>query len=142
MSCDWITQKYFHGIYFGKNSGHTMYSNEKRSEDDNHSKTAEITKIKKEIEFADKIFYDELASKYFVLEKFSLEQLREMCNNLLGKGPDVEYFLDERTNKTTELPQYKEDFIHFIIDEFQYSEIKDYALQKQIIPSYFFENSK
>jgi hypothetical protein len=116
--------------------------NHERSEDDEHSKTAEMAKIKKEIETADKIFYDELASKYFLLDKFSLEQLKEMCNNLLGKGPDVEYYEDEHTNKITELPQYKEDFIHFIIDEFQFSEIKDYVLGKHIVTSYFFENRK
>lgn len=113
-----------------------------RSEDDEHSKTAEISKIKKEIETADKMFYDELASKYFLLDKFSFEQLKEMCNSLLGKGPDVEYYEDEHTNKITELPQYKEDFIHFIIDEFQFSEIKDYALRKHIVASYFFDKRK
>ena len=106
-----------------------MHSNENygRSEDDEYSMTAEISKIKKEIETADKIFYDELASKYFLLDKFSIEQLKDMCNRLLGNGPDIEYYKDEHTNKITELPQYKEDFIHFIIDEFQFSEIKEYA---------------
>lgn len=113
-----------------------------RSEDDEHSKTAEISKIKKEIEMADKIFYDELASKYFLLDKFNLEQLKEMCNSLLGRGPDVEYHEDEHTNKITELPQYKEDFIHFIIEEFQFSEIRDYALRKHIVTSHFFDTRK
>jgi hypothetical protein len=120
-----------------------MHSNEShRREDDDHSRTTEISKIKKEIEDADNIFYKELANKYFLLDKFSLEQLREMCNSLLGKGPDVEYYKDERTNKITELPQYKEDFIHFIIDEFAFSEIKEYALRKNIVTSYFFEDSR
>ena len=105
-------------------------------EDDEHAKTSEIDKIKKEFESADEIFYDELASKYFLLDKFSVDQLREMCNSLLGKGPDVEYFQDEHTKKMTELPQYKEDFIHFIIDEFQLVEIKDYALREKIFGSY------
>ena len=112
----------------------------RRSEDDEHSKTTEISKIKNEMENADKIFYEELASKYFLLDKFSQEQLKNMCTSLLGKGPDVEYYEDRHANKTIELPQYKEDFIHFIIDEFQFSEIKDYALRKNIVPSYFFEN--
>jgi hypothetical protein len=70
-----------------------------RSEDDEHSKTTEISKIKKEIETADKIFYDELASKYFLLDKFSLEQLKDMGNSSLGKGPDVEYYEDEHQIK-------------------------------------------
>ena len=116
--------------------------NHGRPEDDEHFKTIEISKIKKEIESADKVFYDELASKYFLLDKFSVEQLKGMCSKLLGRGPDVEYYKDERTNKTIELPQYKEDFIHFIIDEFGFSEIKEYALRNSIVSEYFFENRK
>ena len=112
----------------------------RRSEDDEHAKTLEMTKIKKEIERADEIFYDELASKYSLLNKFSVEQLRETCTSLLGKGPDVEYFHDERTNKMIELPQYKEDFIHFIIDEFSLTEIKDYALRNNILDSHFLDD--
>ena len=120
-----------------------MHSNEDhKTVDDDHLRTREISKIKKEIEDADKTFYKELASKYFVLDKFSLEQLKEMCNNLLGKGPDVEYYKDEHTNKMTELPLYKEDFIHFIIDEFAFSEIKEYASRKNIVTSYFFEDRR
>ena len=113
-----------------------------RSKDDEHAKTLELDKIKKEIETADRVFYDELASKYFLLDKFSIKQLREMCNNLLGKDPDVEYYQDESTNKMIELPHYKEDFIHFIIDEFQFSEIKDYALRKNILGSHYFDDIK
>jgi len=112
----------------------------RRSEDDEHSRTTEISKIKIEMEHADRIFYEELASKYFLLDKFSQEQLKSMCTSLLGKGPEVEYYEDRHANKIVELPQYKEDFIHFIIDEFQFSEIKDYALRENIVPSYFFEN--
>ena len=119
-----------------------MHFNEDHGKDDEYSKTREISKIKKEIEDADKMFYEELASKYFLLDKFSLEQLKEMCNNLLGKGPDVEYYEDEHTSKITELPLYKEDFIHFVIDEFAFSEIKEYALRKNIVTSYFFENRR
>ena len=111
-----------------------------RPEDDEYAKTVEMTKIKKEIERADEIFYDELASKYTLLNKFSVEQLKETCKSLLGKVPDVEYFHDERTNKMTELPQYKEDFIHFIIDEFSLAEIKDYASRKNILGSHFLED--
>lgn len=108
----------------------------RRSEDDEHSMTVEISKIKKTIEDADKIFYEELANKYFLLDKFTIDQLRNMCNELLGKGPDVEYYQDESTNRTIEMPQYKEDFIHFIIDEFEFSEIKDYASKKRIVTNF------
>lgn len=108
----------------------------RRSEDDEHSSTVEISKIKKAIEDADKRFYDELASKYFLLDKFTIDQLRNMCNELLGKGPDVEYYQDESTNKIIEMPQHKEDFIHFIIDEFEFSEIKNYASKKRIVTNF------
>jgi hypothetical protein len=110
----------------------------KRSKDD-ETRDSDISKIKNEMDTADKIFYKELSSKYFLLDKFSMDQLRDMCNNLLGKGPDVEYFEDKTTKKKTELPQYKEDFIHFIIEEFRFSEIKEYALEKCIVTSQFFE---
>ena len=106
-----------------------------RSEDDERLRTVEISKIKKTFEDADKKFYDELASKYFLLDKFSIDQLRNMCKELLGRGPDVEYYQDKKNN-TIELPQYKEDFIHFIIDEFDLSEIKDYASQKRIFTNF------
>ena len=137
-----LAQKYLHGIYFGRKLPIQMNSDNSigRSEDDEHAKTLEMTKIKKEIEKADEIFYDELASKYSLLNKFSVDQLRETCTSLLGKGPDVEYFHDERTNKSIELPQYKEDFIHFIIDEFSFAEIKDYALKNNILESHFLDD--
>ncbi len=109
-----------------------------RSED-NEIRNSDISRIKNEIEMVDRIFYKELSSKYFLLDKFSIDQLRDMCNNLLGKGPDVEYYEDKITKKKTELPQYKEDFIHFVIEEFRFSEIKEYALEKFIVTSHFFE---
>ncbi len=109
-----------------------------KSGDDEHRRS-EISKIKNEMETADKIFYKELSSKYFLLDKFSTEQLKDMCKNLLGRGPDIEYYEDRVTKKTKELPQYKEDYIHFIIEEFRFSEIKNYALEKHIVTSHFFE---
>ncbi|MDE1770602.1 MAG: hypothetical protein KGI28_08650 [Thaumarchaeota archaeon] len=111
-----------------------------RSHDDDHAKISDMAKIKKEFENADEKFYDELAAKYFLLNKFSVEQLREMCNNLLGKCPDVEYYQDEHTKKIIVLPQYKEDFIHFIIDEFQLDEIKDYAHKQNIFGRYYIDD--
>jgi hypothetical protein len=111
----------------------------KKSDEDEHRRS-EITKIKNEMEAAERIFYNELSSKYFLLNKFSIKQLRDMCNNLLGKGPDVEYYEDKVTRKMVELPQYKEDFIHFIIDEFRFSEIKQYVLEKRIDTVSFLRN--
>ncbi|MDE1813630.1 MAG: hypothetical protein KGH87_00110 [Thaumarchaeota archaeon] len=98
-----------------------------------------MSKIKNEMDLADKAFYKELSSKYFLLDKFSIGQLKDMCNNLLGRGPDVEYYEDKITKKKVELPQYKEDFIHFIIEEFRFSEIREYALENDIVTSHFFE---
>ncbi|MHB8603394.1 MAG: hypothetical protein ACYC6W_01920 [Nitrosotalea sp.] len=109
-----------------------------KSGDDDH-RSSEISKVKNEMDTADKIFYNELSSKYFLLDKFSVEQLKNMCKNLLGKGPDIEYYEDKVTKKMKELPQYKEDYIHFIIEEFRFSEIKNYALEKHIVTSHFFE---
>ncbi len=111
-------------------------SHGKSSDDEQGS---EISKIKNEMDTADKIFYKELSSKYFILDKFSTEQLKDMCQNLLGRGPDIEHYEDKVTRKTRELPQYKEDYIHFIIEEFRFSKIKEYALEKHIVTSQFFE---
>ncbi len=106
---------------------------------DDETRNSDISKIKNEMETADKIFYKELSSKYFLLDKFNMDQLKEMCNNLLGNGPETEYYEDKITKKKIELPQYKEDFIHFIIEGFRFSEIKNYALEKSIVTSHFFE---
>ncbi len=111
---------------------------DRRSKDD-ENRDSDITKIKNEMETADKIFYKELSSKYFLLDKFEIDQLRDMCKNLLGRVPDIEHYEDKTTKKKIELPQYKEDFIHFIIEEFRFSEIKEYALEKCIVTSHFFE---
>ena len=130
----------FHGIYFGKKQFKLMHPDSslgKPKEDDNRK--SEMTKLKKDMDAVDKIFFKELSSKYFLLDKFSIDQLREMCNNLLGKGPDVEYYEDKTTKKKMALPQYKEDYIYFIIEEFRFSEIKDYALEKSIVTKQFFE---
>lgn len=106
---------------------------------DDDVRKSDMTKIKKDMDAADKIFFKELSSKYFLLDKFSIDQIREMCSNLLGKGPDLEYYEDKTTKKRMELPQYKEDYIYFIIEEFSFSEIKNYALEKRIVTSHFFE---
>ena len=109
-----------------------------KSGDDEH-RISEISKIKNEMDEEDKIFFKELSSKYFLLDKFSIEQLKEMCKNLLGRDPDIEHYEDKATKKKIELPQYKEDYIYFIIEEFRFSEIKNYALEKHIVSSQFFE---
>ena len=130
----------FYGIYFGKKSFRLMHPDNSlgRSRDDENRKL-DMSKLKDDMDAAEKIFYKELSSKFFLLDKFSTDQLRDMCINLLGRGPDVEYYEDKTTKKRIELPQYKEDYIHFIIEEFRFSEIKDYALEKHIVTSHFFE---
>lgn len=115
------------------------HDNSPRRSKDDEGRNSDISKIKNEMDTADKIFFKELSSKYFLLDKFNTDQLRDMCNNLLGKGPDAEYYEDKVTKKKVESPQYKEDFIHFIIEEFRFSEIKNYALEKRIVTSHFFE---
>jgi len=130
----------FHDIYFGKKQFKLMYPDNslgKPKDDDNRK--SEMTKIKKDMDVVDKIFFKELSSKYFLLDKFSTDQLKDMCKNLLGKGPDIEYYEDKTTKKRMELPQYKEDYIYFIIEEFRFSEIKNYALERHIVTNQFFE---
>ncbi|MEO9308056.1 hypothetical protein NSIN_20843 [Nitrosotalea sinensis] len=112
-------------------------SSDENSNDDN--RRSDIVKIKKELEESEKKFYKELSSKYFLLNEFTINQLKDMCTNLLGKGPDIEYHEDKQTKKMIPLPQYKEDYIHFIIEEFEFSEIKQYALGNHIVTSQFFE---
>ena len=130
----------FYGIYFGEKQFKLMHpDNSLGKPKDDDSRKSEMAKIKKEMDAEDKIFFKELSSKYFLLDKFSLDQLKDMCNNLLGKGPDVEYYEDKTSKKKIELPQYKEDYIYFIIEEFRFSEIKAYALEKHIVTSQFFE---
>ncbi|MDE1827219.1 MAG: hypothetical protein KGH83_06480 [Thaumarchaeota archaeon] len=106
-----------------------------RKKADNSSKNLEeINKIKEEIEKEDKIFENELPAKYTLLQKFGMSDLKTLCNELLGSGPVVEEYEDPRTGNKKTLPQYKEDFIHFIIDELRLSEIKEYAIKNKIAP--------
>lgn len=86
----------------------------------------EILKIRSEIENEDKIFYEELPHKYALLKGLTIEQLKKICATQLGRLPLPEHFKDEMENDV-ELPNLKEDFIHFIIEEMRLSEIKKYA---------------
>ena len=113
-----------------------------RNNDDEktHSKQSEIEKIKTEIEKEDRIFQQELQAKHKLLDRFEPEQLKQLCMDILGREPDPEYFEESGTGKQVELPQYKNDYIHFIIEELRLSQIKDYALKNKIISDSFFEN--
>ena len=99
----------------------------------------EIERIKNEIEEEDRIFQRELPFKDTLLNKFELDQLKQLCIEILGREPEPEYFEEKETGKQIELPQYRNDYIHFIIEELRFSQIKDYALKNKIIPASFFE---
>ncbi|MDE1726980.1 MAG: hypothetical protein KGH89_06900 [Thaumarchaeota archaeon] len=100
---------------------------------DNPSKNLEeIYKIKEEIEKEDKIFEKELPAKYALLQKFDMVHLKTLCDELLGRGPPDDEYDDPKSGEKKMLPQYKEDYIHFIVDELRLSEIKDYAIKKKI----------
>jgi hypothetical protein len=99
----------------------------------------EFEKIKNEIEEEDRIFQEELPAKDNLLSKFELDQLKQLCMDILGREPDPEYFEEMGTGKQVELPQYRNDYIHFIIEELRFSQIKDYALKNKIISASFFE---
>ena len=104
----------------------------------NHTQS-EIEKVKKEIEEEDRIFQRELQAKDILLNKFELDQLKQLCITLLGREPEPEYFEESGTGKQIELPQYRNDYTHLIIEELRFSQIKDYALKNKIIPASFFE---
>jgi hypothetical protein len=92
----------------------------------------EISKIKQEIENEDKIFGKELPSKYNLLQEFRISDLRNLCMEVLGREPPVEYYDDSKLGRK-ELPRLKEDYVHFIVDELRLSEIRNYALKKQVV---------
>ncbi len=104
-----------------------------------HEKQSEIEKIKSEIEEEDRIFQQELQDKDKLLNRFESEQLKQLCIDILGREPEPEYFEEKETGKQIELPQYRNDYVHFIIEELRLSQIKDYALKNKIISVSFFE---
>ncbi|MGB9002506.1 MAG: hypothetical protein WCC52_01700 [Nitrosotalea sp.] len=105
-----------------------------RKKADSSSKNLEdIYKIKEEIEKEDKIFENELPAKYALLQKFGMQDLKALCSELLGSEPVAEKYDDPKSGERKTLPQYKEDFIHFIIDELGLPEIKDYAIKNKIV---------
>ncbi|VVC05291.1 Uncharacterised protein [uncultured archaeon] len=99
----------------------------------------EIERIKNEIEEEDKIFQQELQTKDNLLNRFELDQLKQLCMDILGREPEPEYFEEKETGKQIELPLYRNDYIHFIIEELRLYQIKDYALKNKIISANFFE---
>ncbi|TSA17427.1 MAG: hypothetical protein D4R72_04865 [Nitrosopumilales archaeon] len=103
------------------------------------SNQTEIQRIKNEIDEEDRIFQQELQAKDKLLNKFELDQLKQLCIDMLGREPEPEYFEEKETGKQIELPQYRNDYVHFIIEELRLSQIKDYALKNKIISASFFE---
>ncbi|MBI3639427.1 MAG: hypothetical protein HY223_03840 [Thaumarchaeota archaeon] len=106
---------------------------------ENNQNQIEIEKIKNEIEEEDRIFQQELQAKDNLLNKFELDQLKQLCMDILGREPEPEYFEEKETGKQIELPQYRNDYIHFIIEELRLSQIKDYAIKNKIVSASFFE---
>lgn len=98
-------------------------------EDTHKAKNVEILKIKDEIEKVDAVFYKELKEKYDLLSKLELKQLEKLCEKLLGRTPLPEYFTDEKTGEDIKLPQLKEDYMHFIIEELRLHDIEKYILE-------------
>ncbi len=91
---------------------------------------AGISRIKQQFDKEDRIFEKELPVKYALLQKFHLDKLKILCHDLLGHDPPKDHYLDGGAK--IELPLYKEDYIHFIIDELRLPEIKEYALKNKI----------
>lgn len=114
-----------------------------RKKPDSPSKNMEeIYKIKEEIEKEDEIFEKELPVKYNLLQEFSMDELKKLCITQLGREPPSEEYDDYKRGSKKTLPQYKEDYIHFITDELRLDEIKKYALENRIVSEEFFRNAK
>lgn len=106
---------------------------------DGHSKNLEeIYKIKEEIDREDKIFEKELPAKYTLLQEFNQDQLKRLCNNVIGREPPLEKYDEQKSGEEATLPQFREDYIHFIIDELNMHEIKTFALENKIVSEGFF----
>ena len=114
-----------------------FFGHDKDSE--NNQNQIEIERIKNAIEEEDRIFQQELQAKDNLLNKFELDQLKQLCMDILGREPEPEYFEEKETGKQIELPQYRNDYLHFIIEELRLSQIKDYAIKNKIISTSFFE---
>ena len=114
-----------------------------RKKPDSPSKNMEeIYKIKEEIDKEDEIFEKELPVKYTLLQEFSITDLKKLCTVLLGREPPVDEYDDYKSGSKKTLPQYKEDYVHFITDELRLDEIKKYALENRIVSEEFFKNAK
>jgi len=113
-----------------------IFSPEKNSKESNENQS-EIERIKSEMDADDRIFQQELQAKDKILDKFELDQLKQLCTDMLGRDPEPEYFEETETGKQIELPLYRNDYIHFIIEEFRLSQIKDYALKNKIASNFF-----
>lgn len=100
----------------------------------------EIYKIKKEIEREDRVFENELAAKYNLLQEFTQDQLERLCHEIIGRGPPTEEYIDPKSGNKKSLPQFKEDYVHFITDEMSLPEIKRFALKNKIIAEEYFKN--
>ncbi len=100
----------------------------------------EIYKIKEAIEKEDKIFENELPAKYTLLQQFSIDELKKLCNELIGREPPIEEYSGSTDGGKKTLPLYKEDYIHFVTDELRLSYIKNYALKNKIVAKEFFRD--
>jgi len=113
-----------------------------RKKADTPSKNQEdICQIKEEIERQDRAFESELPTKYTLLQQFSIDELKSLCDKLIEVQPPLETFTDPKSGHDKELPKYKEDYIHFVIDELKLSDIMRYALENKIVSEKFFNNN-
>ena len=101
----------------------------------------EISKIKHEFEKEDSIFERELSSKYNLLQEFNIIELKNLCIEILGREPSIEYY-NESKSARKELPNDKEDYVHFLVDELSLSQIIKYALKKKIVSKSTLKNYK
>lgn len=106
---------------------------DRKKPDPQSNNLEEIYNIKEQIDTEDRIFEEELPKKYSLLQEFTPEDLKRLCDTVLGAGPPADEYADPKTGRALPLPQFKEDYIQHIVDELRLSEIRDFALRNRII---------
>tara|TARA_Y100001936_G_C15951667_1_gene600533 strand:+ start:259 stop:1053 length:795 start_codon:yes stop_codon:yes gene_type:complete len=81
-----------------------------------------------------------------LLEKFEIQSFIEFLMKYLNQTPKPVYETDEKTGREHKINPSRKDYVDFIWDhlddsEINYEQLKDYALKKRIVsPSFFGEN--
>jgi len=81
---------------------------------------------------------EELVKTLKLLDKFELLQLEDLCKAFCGKPPTPEAVYDHVTNITYPTHLDRKDYVKFIVYEIKFSQVKLFALEKNIVSEIFF----